>query len=277
MSRVLLKTTIPPTEDDWHIGRFALLAGHLRTLGHEVTARDLDQRDGYDVDLQAAANGAYDQVWILGVDGSGALGPADIALIDRFRAHGGGLMLSRDHQDLGACLSNIDGVGRTQHFHTSNPESDAERQAADDTGSPHLGWPNYHSGSNGDVQEISILEPLHPLVARADGSPIRWFPAHPHEGTVSAPDTLPGARVVACGQSSETGRRFNLVVAVEEPGKGRAVADSSFHHFADCNWDPSAGAPSFVSEPWGDAIVRTPGARADAERYVANIAAWLSS
>ncbi len=270
-----MATTIPTTADDWHIGRFSLLAAHLRGLGHAVTARDLDQRDGADVDIAAAAGGAYDQLWVFGVDGVGALGPADLDAIDRFRSRGGGVLLSRDHQDLGSCLGLIPGIGLTQHFHSSNQETDPERQAADDTGSPHLGWPNYHSGNNGDIQEISTLDPLHPLVARADGSPIRWFPAHPHEGTVSAPDALPGARVVACGQSSETGRRFNLVVAIEEPGKGRAVADASFHHFADCNWDPTAGAPSFVNEPWGDAVVRTPGARQDAERYAKNIAAFL--
>ncbi len=195
MSRILLKTTIEPTEDDWHIGRFGLLAGLLRELGHDVTARDLDQRDGADVDIAAAADGGFDQIWLFGVDGTGALGDADIAAIDRFRAGGGGVLLSRDHQDLGACLGRIPGIGATQHFHTRNMEDDPKRRAPDDTGTPTLGWPNYHSGDNGDVQEISVLEPLHPLVTRADGSPLHWFPAHPHEGTVSAPPALPGASV----------------------------------------------------------------------------------
>jgi hypothetical protein len=34
-----------------------------------------------------------------------------------------------------------------------------------------------------------------------------------------------------------------------------------------------AGAPSFVGEPWGDGMQRLPEARADARRYVENIAA----
>ena len=45
--RVLLQATIPAVEDDWHIGRFSLLADHLRSLTGkegqglcEVTARD---------------------------------------------------------------------------------------------------------------------------------------------------------------------------------------------------------------------------------------------
>jgi hypothetical protein len=57
---------------------------------------------------------------------------------------------------------------------------------------------------------------------------------------------------------------------------GRAVADASFHHFLDCNRDPSCGAPTFVTEPWGEDIATVPHARSDAEPYAANIATWLS-
>ena len=39
---------------------------------------------------------------------------------------------------------------------------------------------------------------------------------------------------------------------------GRAVACSTFHHFADMNWDTDAGAPSFVTEPPGDEMKRDP-------------------
>jgi hypothetical protein len=38
--RILLQTTIPYTADDWHAGRFSLLAQALRDRGHAVTARD---------------------------------------------------------------------------------------------------------------------------------------------------------------------------------------------------------------------------------------------
>jgi hypothetical protein len=54
------------------------------------------------------------------------------------------------------------------------------------------------------------------------------------------------------------------------------VAQSTFHHFADYNWDTRAGAPSFVSEPPGDAITRSPEAIADTHRYALNIARWLA-
>ena len=113
---------------------------------------------------------------------------------------------------------------------------------------------------------------------RPDGSAIERLPAHPHEGVVGAPPSLAGAaRVVASGTSLVSGSRFNLCVAVEEAGKGRAVSDSSFHHFADYNWDPRLGCPSFVSEPAGEAVVRDPAALDDVACYVRNIAAWLAA
>ncbi len=59
-----------------------------------------------------------------------------------------------------------------------------------------------------------------------------------------------------------SGRDFNLIVAFEDAesaGRGRqghGVAQCTFHHFADYNWDPSAGCPSFVDEPSGDGMKR---------------------
>jgi hypothetical protein len=44
---------------------------------------------------------------------------------------------------------------------------------------------------------------------------------------------------------------------------GRAVAESSFHRFADYNWDPARGCPSFVTEPVGDSLEKNPRAAAD--------------
>jgi hypothetical protein len=85
------------------------------------------------------------------------------------------------------------------------------------------------------------------------------------------------ARVIATGRSQVTGRRFNLAVAFEaHEGRGRAIAQSTFHHFADYNWDPRSGAPSFVDEPPGDAMVREPEALEDTRRYVRNLAMWLA-
>jgi hypothetical protein len=106
---------------------------------------------------------------------------------------------------------------------------------------------------------------------------IRFLPSHPHEGAVSAPGGN-HARVIATGTSKATGRSFNIAVAFEAgAGHGRAIAQSTFHHFADYNWDTQLGAPSFVEEPPGGAIAREPSALADAQQYARNVAAMAWS
>ena len=93
----------------------------------------------------------------------------------------------------------------------------------------------------------------------------------------------PSARVLARGRSLATGRSFNLAVVLDgeltPDGRpvGRAVAESTFHHFADYNWDLDCGAPSFVSEPPGTQITADPSRLAIFKDYVRNIAAWLHS
>ncbi|HJR15186.1 MAG TPA: hypothetical protein VJ833_14975, partial [Rhodanobacteraceae bacterium] len=74
-----------------------------------------------------------------------------------------------------------------------------------------------------------------------------------------------------------SGRRFNIAVAFERAERGgRAIAQSSFHHFTDYNWDSTAGCPSFVSEPAGDSIARFPEALRSTQQYVCNVAFWLA-
>jgi hypothetical protein len=73
-----------------------------------------------------------------------------------------------------------------------------------------------------------------------------------------------------------SGRRFNIAVAFERSERGgRAIAQSTFHHFADYNWSPAAGSPSFVTEAPGDGIARFPEALRSTKQYVRNIAFWL--
>ena len=108
---------------------------------------------------------------------------------------------------------------------------------------------------------------------------IEWFPAHPHEGLVSA--NGPFATALAQGRSTATGRHFNLAVVLDgelaPDGRpmGRAIAESTFHHFADYNWDLDRGAPSFVTEPPGTQIKADPSRLEIFKDYVRNIATWL--
>src|SRR4029079_12400796 len=111
---------------------------------------------------------------------------------------------------------------------------------------------------------------------------IEYFPAHPHEGSVGVPDGEDHARVIATGVSKVSGRDFNLLVAFERRDDrhgnrlGRAIAQSSFHHFVDYNWDTSKGCPSFIAETPGDQIYRQHDSLTESKTYVRNAARWLT-
>jgi hypothetical protein len=55
------------------------------------------------------------------------------------------------------------------------------------------------------------------------------------------------------------------------------VACSTFHHFADMNWDIDAGAPTFVTEPPSNVMKRDPSRLEVFKDYVRNIARWLGA
>jgi hypothetical protein len=158
------------------------------------------------------------------------------------------------------------------------------RGARDDQTTGTISWPNYHSGSNGDYQRLTPAAPVHELLRNPNSTAgvIEYFPAHPHEGGVGVPVGESQARVIATGVSQTTKRPFNLIVAFErsEDGHGhllgRAVAESSFHHFVDYNWDTSMGCPNSLAEPPGDQIKREPEKLEDVKTYVRNLALWLA-
>jgi hypothetical protein len=113
--------------------------------------------------------------------------------------------------------------------------------------------------------------------ALRDGSALRYFPSHPHEGDVSAPKEDGTARVIARGRSQVTGRDFNLVVAFNSTRpQGNAIAESTFHHLADYNWDTKMGCPSFVAEAPGTMIAEHPELLDDIKTYCLNVADFLS-
>ena len=287
--RILLQTTTPGGPDDWSIDSLTLLREHLASLRDgdtrfAVTARNRESgADGDDPVLASLDRSRFDELWLFALDGGDGMSAGDCRGIDRFRRRGGGILATRDHQDMGSSLCNLGGIGAAHYFHSRNPEPEPDRQVADDVGTPSISWPNYHSGRNGDFQKIIPLAPEHELLRNAGpAGSIELFPAHPHEGAVGPPPADHSARVVAQGTSLTTGRRFNLIVAFDRSprpdGKllGRGVAESSFHHFADYNWDTGRGAPSFVTESPGRGMQTEPRALADIKRYVRNLAVWLA-
>jgi hypothetical protein len=226
----------------------------------------------------------FDELWLFAVDTGNGLSKPDCEGITRFRQRGGGILSTRDHQDLGSSLCTLGGVGEAHFFHSRNMEPDTSRHARDDQDNLDISWPNYHSGANGNYQRVTVVEPVHELLRSSENSSgvIEYFPAHPHEGSVGVPENGKNARVVATSVSQATGNIFNLVVALEEDVDrhgnrcGRAVAESSFHHFVDYNWDINKGCPSFLVEPPGHEIERDPARMRDIKTYVANLARWLA-
>jgi len=290
--RILLQTTIPYEEDNWHIGRFSLLNDHLSSAKtpageavFEVTARNRETTSsGDDEVLSNLDSSDFAELWLFAVDLGEGLSADDCSGITRFRQRGGGIMATRDHQDLGLSLCTLGGVGRAQFFHSRQQEPDPSRHVPDDQDNHDLSWPNYHSGSNGNYQRVTVVDPVHEVMRRRDNPSgvIEWFPAHPHEGAVGVPGDDTSARVIATGMSQATKRVFNLAVAFENSEDhhgnrlGRAIAESSFHHFVDYNWDTSMGCPSFLTEPPGHEIERDPRRLDDMKTYVRNVAAWLA-
>jgi hypothetical protein len=280
MAKILLQTTIGDVPDDWNVDRFSLLAQELREAGHAVTARN---REGGSEDLVLTTldTQGFDQLWLMAVDVGDGLRSEEAAGIMRFREAEGGVLTARDHQDLGSCLQCLGSIGRLNHFHTLNPEADGQR---DDQDTLEISWPNYHSGSNGNYQQVFADDPIHELLrtTKTKSGRIEWFPAHPHEGAVEAPAEYLFARRVARGRSEVSGRYFNLSIAIDGEqaadgrSMGRAVAESTFHHFVDMNWDLDRGAPSFVSERPGSEIKDDPSRLDVFKDYVHNIARWLS-
>ncbi|HTV93966.1 MAG TPA: hypothetical protein VMG98_14760 [Verrucomicrobiae bacterium] len=278
MARILLQTTIPYAADDWHVGRFSLLRDELAAAGHDVTARDREPNSqGNDPVLSGLGTSTFDQLWLMGVDTGDGLCGGDIAGITAFHERGGGVLTARDHADLGACIRNLGELGAINHFHNFNPEEEPERRQQDDQDDPDIPWPNYHSGANGDYQRVTLIEPVHEIL-RSDKAPngrIEFFPAHPHEGAVGAPPADHHARVIARGQSMQSGRAFNTAVVIEG-GPARGIAESTFHHFCDLNWDTDRGAPSFVTDKPGSEMKRDPARFEIFKDYVRNIARWLT-
>src|SRR5262249_50083226 len=107
---------------------------------------------------------------------------------------------------------------------------------------------------------------------------IETLPSHPHEGAISVPKAeAKRARVIATGKSTLTGTAFNIAIAFEPNGKGKALVDSSFHHFLDFNLDPAKSCPTFVTQKPAHGILDNKYAAADARPYARNIALWLAS
>jgi hypothetical protein len=134
--KILLQTTIFPTEDDWAIDRLTQLAKLLaaavgddgQTL-YDVTARDHGPLEAPDPVLSTLDKSHFDQVWLFALDIGDGLTPQDSDAISRFRQAGGGLMVTRDHMDLGSSICTLAGVGAAHFFDTCDDAGNSDLTA----------------------------------------------------------------------------------------------------------------------------------------------------
>lgn len=121
-TRILLQTTIGPQEDDWNINRFSLLREYLASLKdrdgqplYEITARNRETPGGEDDPVLSKLDRAnFDELWLFAVDNGDGLNKKEATAIENFWNQGGGLMITRDHQDLG---SSVLMLGEPGSFH----------------------------------------------------------------------------------------------------------------------------------------------------------------
>jgi hypothetical protein len=108
--QILLQTTIPATTDDWNIDRFSLLREHLNSLQNDdgdplckVAARNRETNAaGDDPILSQLDKSNFDELWLFAVDAGDGLSVKDCEGITSFRQRGGGILATRDHEDLGS-------------------------------------------------------------------------------------------------------------------------------------------------------------------------------
>jgi hypothetical protein len=73
-------------------------------------------------------------------------------------------------------LRDVKGVGAAHQFHTKNHDARFPFER-DDPYTAHIDWPNFHSGANGDFQQVEIVGDTHPVLVDASSPTGATIPA----------------------------------------------------------------------------------------------------
>ena len=217
--RILLQTTIPYAEDDWHIGRFSLLRDQLASLkdeaGHplcSVTTRDRESdAAGNDRVLSKLDLSDFDELWLFAIVTGAGLTEADCQGITRFAARRRHHGHTRDHRPR---ISWHSGASRAHFFIRAilsrTPPRRCRRSVYDfDSGPTTIRAPTatikrYRPLLDDDLPHERCANPYRRRRDQVPGSPPR--------GSSRRPEDEEHPRH-CYGQSKVTGRPFNLVVA----------------------------------------------------------------
>ena len=277
--QALLLSTIATDSNDWHIGRFSLLADMIRRAGQELdpsfslNISDYPTSDSERQTLQAdLAAGRYSQVWLIAPDMDNGPDPGFFRALETAVKAGTDLVIARDHTDLGCCLLELKDclgdVGQTQTFQRTWTDLPKDREYAD-AACAAIVTPCVVTGQNGGVQ-ICRQRAEHPLLNFASMIPGHLvIPAHPHEGVIRK--VAASQTVLLSSFSITSGREQTTAIVDEADGRGMVIHHSTFHHFADYNLDVAAGAPDFVLDPPSKQIADSPALLNDIKAYVRSV------
>ncbi len=146
--RILVQTTTPGEEDGWSIDRLSLLREHLAGIREDglsvsVTARNRPGPPGEpDLVLSRLDEAPFDELWLFALDTGEGLAVEDCEGITRFRQRRGGILATRDHQDMGSSLCSLGGIEIPPRREASAGRDDA-RACSSSEGTPtapSCGW-----------------------------------------------------------------------------------------------------------------------------------------
>lgn len=236
----------------------------------------------------------YDEVWLFGIGSTNVLTAAEISAIDDFTRHGGGVLITGDHANLGYSIGGeVPRAGKMRQWPAPDSMSPEWNNTLEE--GPTAGY-QFADQSDDTPQKIRLRTyPLgsgwsqfffkrepHPLFCSQWG-PIKVHPDHQHEGEAVVPATFPETEwpkigghqelpeVIAWGKikspDADVGREVGLVSVYDghKVNIGRVVADSTWHHYFNINlWGYSATSAGL------DALKYI-------EAHFLNVGVWLAS